>query len=218
MPTDKKPLNVYHNAFTRYHHDLSLKEIDWFWGALSAIRKEVFVDAWGFDERYQGASSEDLSLGMALFDKGHRIVYIPEAQGAHAHQFTLLNMIKNDYQKAVIGMKMLLSYKLPKNVQGFVNQRSVMTLFLLILCPLLILLNLAIHVPCLTGIFFLIFLALIIINRPYYAYLSKIFDVRFRFFAPLLHWLQMYTIIAGAMMGAVGYLLGRTVFGRPKWI
>ena len=218
MPTDKKPLNVYHNAFTRYHHDLSLKEIDWFWGALSAIRKEVFEDTGGFDERYQGASGEDLALGKILFDKGYRIAYVPEAQGTHAHQFTILSMLKNDYIKAVTGMKMKLSKILPMQAPSFVNPRSIMTSFLLILCPLLILLNLAIHVPCLTGIFFLIFLALIMINRPYYAYLSKIFDVKFRFFAPLLHWLQMYTIIAGAMMGAFGHLLGRTAFGRPKWI
>lgn len=218
MPADTRPLNVYHNAFTRYHHDLSLKEIDWFWGALSAVRKEAFVEAGGFDERYQGASGEDLALGRALFDQGHRIVYTPEAQGAHAHQFTILNMIKNDYQKAVIGMKMWFSGRLPRDVQGFANPRSITTSFLLVLCLFLILLNFVIRVPYIAGIFFLIFLALMIINRSYYAYLSKILDLKFAILAPFLHWLQMYTIIAGAIMGFLGHLLGRTAFGRPSWI
>ena len=217
-PADTKLLNVYHNAFTRYHHDLSLEEIDWFWGALSAVRKEAFMEAGGFDERYQGASGEDLALGRVLFDKGYRIVYIPEAQGSHAHQFTILSMIKNDYQKAVIGMKMQLSGELPRHAPGFVNTRSVMTSFLLALCPFLILLNVAIHVPFLTGICLVIFLALMMVNKTYYTYLSKIPEVKFCFWLPFLHWLQMYTILAGAAMGALGHVLGRTAFGRPKWI
>ena len=217
-PADTKFLNVYHNAFTRYHHDLSLTEIDWFWGALSAVRKEAFAEAGGFDERYQGASGEDMALGMALFSKGHRIVYVPEAEGAHAHHFTIWKMLRNDYKKAVLGIKMRLSGNLPRHAPGFVNARSVMTSFLLALCPFLLLLNFAIDIPFLAKIYLLIFLALMIINRPYYVYLLKIFDIKFRFFVPLIHWLQMYTILAGAAMGALGHFLGRTAFGRPKWI
>ena len=217
-PSDTMPFSVYHNAFTRYHHDLSLKEIDWFWGALSAVKKDAFVDAGGFDERYQGASGEDMAFGMALFIKGHRIVYVPEAEGSHAHHFTIWNMLKNDYKKAVLGMKMRLSGRLPRHAPDFVNPRSVMTSFLLALCPFLILLSFAINIPFLAGIYLLIFLALMMVNKPYYAYLSKIPEVKFSFWLPLLHWLQMYAILTGAAMGALGHVLGRTAFGRPKWI
>lgn len=217
-PIDNKFLNVYHNAFTRYHHDLSSKEIDWFWGALSSIRKDVFIETGGFDERYQGASGEDLAFGRILFDKGYRIAYIPEAQGAHAHQFTIASMLKNDYMKAVTGIKMKLSQSMPEKAPGFVNPNSIITSFLLFLIPLLVLLKASTHIPYLPGIVLFIFLLLIIINRSYYAYLNKISDSRFTFFAPLLHWLQMYTIIVGATMGVLGHLMRRTAFGRPKWI
>ncbi|MFW6132269.1 MAG: glycosyltransferase family 2 protein, partial [Planctomycetota bacterium] len=32
-------VNAYHNSFTRFHHDLSPEEIDWFWGALGAVKR-----------------------------------------------------------------------------------------------------------------------------------------------------------------------------------
>jgi glycosyltransferase involved in cell wall biosynthesis len=217
-PAETNFFNVYHNAFTRYHHNLSSKEIDWFWGAISAMRKDVFLKSGGFDERYQGASGEDLALGRILFDQGYKIVYIPEAKGDHAHHFTFLRMMKNDYLKAVTGMKMKLANILPRRAPDFINFNSILSAFLLMLCPLLIIVNLAIPVPCLAGIVCLIFPGLIIINRKYYAYVNNISGLRFSFFVPFLHWLQMYVIIAGAIMGVLGYLLGRSAFGRPHWI
>jgi len=217
-PVDNGFLNVYHNVFTCYHHDLSSREINWFWGALSAVRKEVFRNVGGFDERYHGASGEDLALGKTLSDQGYKIAYIPSAQGVHAHRFTIFSMLRNDYLKAVTGMKMKLSQLMPRQVPGFVNAKSIMTSFLLLLIPWLLVLNFIIHIPVLPGIIFFIFLALIIINNSYYTYLIKNSGFRFVFFAPLLHWLQMYTILAGAIMGLCGHLLGRTAFGRPNWI
>ncbi|MGB5218153.1 MAG: glycosyltransferase family 2 protein [Smithella sp.] len=217
-PAETKWFNVYHNAFTRYHHNLSFKEIDWFWGAISAVRKDAFLKSGGFDERYQGASGEDLALGRILFDQGYKIVYIPEAKGDHAHHFTFLRMMKNDYLKAVTGMKMKLTNILPRRAPDFINFNSIISAFLLMLCPLLIIVNFAIYIPYLAGIFCLIFLGLLIINRKYYAYLDNISGLRFSFFVPFLHWLQMYVIIAGAIMGVLGYLLGRSAFGRPNWI
>lgn len=217
-PADKKFLNIYHNTFTRYHHDQSLKEIDWFWGGISAVRKEAFFQVGGFDERYQGASGEDLALGRILFDRGYKTVYVPEAQGAHAHQFTILNMLKNDYLKAVTGMKMMLSNIMPVKGPGFVNPGSIMTSFLLVLYPVLLLLHFALHIPHFIKISILIFSTLMIINRRYYACVSKILDFKASFLVPFIHWLQMYTIIAGAAMGVLGHLMGRTAFGRPKWI
>ena len=44
-------ISAYHNAFTRFHHDLSPREMDWFWGALGAVKKSAFLAVGGFDER-----------------------------------------------------------------------------------------------------------------------------------------------------------------------
>lgn len=220
-PADNTFLNAYHNAFTQYHHDLCREEIDWFWGALSAVRKEAFLNAGGFDERFQGASGEDLALGRVLFDKGYHIVCVPDAQGAHGRQFTFSGMIKNDYQKAVTGMKMKLSGNMPKRAPGFINPGSMMTSLILILCPLLFLFNFVTPLPCRIETFLLIFTALIIINIPFYVCIMKMMERRVRYLiliVPLLHWLQMYAILTGALMGAAGHVLGRSAFGRPGWI
>jgi len=217
-PAEQGFFNVYHNSFTRYHHDLSPQEIEWFWGGLGAVRKDVFTEVGGFDERYQGASGEDLAFGRNLFDRGYRIVYLPEAQGGHAHPFTFWGMLKNDYIKAVLGIKMKLSGDLPQNAPAFANGRSAATSLLLTLCPFLIFINYAPFLIRLAIVFSMVCPALLIINTSYYRYLSKKLNAPFILLTPFLHWLQMYAILLGVMIGILGYFRGRTAFGRPKWM
>lgn len=205
-------INLYHNAFTRHHHDLSPPEIDWFWGALAAVRKSAFLAAGGFDERYHSASAEDMEFGRTLASSRAKIVYCPEAEGAHAHDFSLGGMLKNDYRKAVLGTKLLLSGRLPRRAPAFANYRNLATVPLL-LVPLLYAAG-CLSVPLL-GVFLCLGL-IFVVNDPFYLYLTRLFG-REVYVGVFLHWLQMFTIAAGAVMGAVGHLLGRSAYGRPGW-
>jgi glycosyltransferase involved in cell wall biosynthesis len=217
-PADPGLISACHNAFTLYHHDLSLDEMDWFWGALGAVRKEAFMDVGGFDERYRGASCEDMELGLALSAKGHRIVYYPEAKGSHARHFTFFGMLENDYKKAVLGTKLRLAGRLPKRAPGFVNFRNLGSMSLLALSPLPALMNIAVPFPHLAETYFVILLLLLVINLPYYRHLRELLDLRLGFVLAFLHWAQLLAILAGALAGVVGHILGRSTFGRPSWI
>lgn len=209
-------VSLYHNAFTRHHHDLSEREIDWFWGALGIVRREAFWAAGGFDERYRGASAEDMELGLALSHAGYGIAYCPDAEGAHAHPFTLAGMLVNDYKKAVLGMKLRRAGRLPRRAPRFASAENLASSVLL---PILIaIVALATSRPESFAYALPVAVALTVVNHQYYRFLGRFFPGPALGAAILLHWLQLLVILAGATAGAVGHLLGRESYGRPGWI
>jgi hypothetical protein len=52
-------------------------------GALSAIRRDLFLELGGFDESYEGGSVEDYELSLRLRERGERIVFDDRLQGRH---------------------------------------------------------------------------------------------------------------------------------------
>jgi GT2 family glycosyltransferase len=53
-----------------YHALTSVQEINWIWGAMSAVRRSAFTAVGGFNEGYQGADLEDVELGRRLSRHG----------------------------------------------------------------------------------------------------------------------------------------------------
>jgi glycosyltransferase involved in cell wall biosynthesis len=208
-------VSLYHNAFTRYHHDLSPREMDWFWGALGMVTKAAFTAAGGFDERYRGASAEDMELGLALARAGARLRYCPEAEGAHAHRFNLKGMLQNDYRKAVLGTKLRLLGRLPRRAPGFMSLGNVIT------APAILLILVCFGLAFTDALYLLIgsvlIAVLLIENEPFYRDLRRELPRQLDY-AVALHWLQMAVICAGAAAGAAGWLLGRGPYGKPGWI
>lgn len=206
-------VNFYHNAFTRFHHDLSPPEIDWFWGALSAVKKEAFERAGGFDERYQGASAEDMEFGCALVRAGFRIVYFPPAEGAHAHDFGFFDMLANDYKKAALGMKLMLLGRLPGRAPSFASSEHVLALAFLLTLPAVIFVFPWFVIVLYLLVWFLGFRCFM----PFNSRLARDFkgvNIALQFG---LYFSQMLAILAGAVAGAFGLLLGRSPFGKPGW-
>jgi glycosyltransferase involved in cell wall biosynthesis len=73
-----------------------------FWSGLGAIRRDIFLELGGFDERrddarFPRASVEDIELGMRLHARGGRILLDPEIQGKHLKEWTLMSMTKTDF-------------------------------------------------------------------------------------------------------------------------
>jgi GT2 family glycosyltransferase len=68
-----------------------------FWAGLGAIRREVFLDFGGFDEkRFPRPSVEDIELGMRLHERGERVILDPAIQGKHLKRWTLSSMTTTD--------------------------------------------------------------------------------------------------------------------------
>jgi glycosyltransferase involved in cell wall biosynthesis len=69
-----------------------------FWAGLGAMRRDVFLEAGGFDaERFQMPSVEDVELGARLADRGARIELDPDLLGTHLKAWTLAEMVRTDF-------------------------------------------------------------------------------------------------------------------------
>ncbi|MGE0706897.1 MAG: glycosyltransferase family 2 protein [Planctomycetota bacterium] len=55
----------------------------------AAYRREVLLEVGGLDERYRLPSTEDQELSFRVAERGHRLVFVPEARVVHLHAATL---------------------------------------------------------------------------------------------------------------------------------
>jgi glycosyltransferase involved in cell wall biosynthesis len=207
----------YHNFFTFYHHDLSGDEVEWFWGAIGAVRREAFFAAGGFDERYAGAAAEDIQLGYALSERGDRIAYFRELSGDHLHRFSLRSMLWNDYRKAVLGTKLYLTRKRPgRGRHGFSNPDNALALA----AALGLIGSLgALGLGLLSWLAPLVCLILFIMaSHKFYRALARCLGAGFLARAIPLHLLSFLVIAAGTVMGLAGLALGRPVQGKSPWL
>ena len=81
------------------------KEVDYVSGASLLVRKDLFGQLGGFDERYAPAYCEDSDLCMAVRHLGYRVLYQPRSEVIHFEGMThgkSANTVLNPYQEANI--------------------------------------------------------------------------------------------------------------------
>lgn len=64
----------------------------------AAYRRDRFLDAGGFDERYPTAANEDLDLSFRLAERGARMLFVPEARVHHQHPTGLVAYARRKYR------------------------------------------------------------------------------------------------------------------------
>lgn len=208
--------SFYHNFFTFYHHNLSSKEVEWFWGALGVVRKDAFERVGGFREDYPGANAEDLEFGYRLSEAGYKIAYSREIRGEHARHFDLRSMLYNDYRKSLLGTKLYITRK-KRGVgkHGFSNFRNGLSLGFICLFWLGFVIWLFGGGPEFATSSFLFFAGL---NLPFYHFIYKQAGFEKLFNALWLHFPQFNAIAGGALMGLIGLSLGRGLQSRSRWL
>jgi GT2 family glycosyltransferase len=95
-PPETNFFSQYKNLLQRFVHLNARSDGSTFWGACGAIRRPAFVDAGGFDERFDRPSVEDIDLGYRLRARGQRIVFDPSLQVTHLKRWTLTSLVKSD--------------------------------------------------------------------------------------------------------------------------
>ena len=94
---DADVISAFRNLLHREVHVSSAGEAQTFWVGLGAVRRDRFMEVGGFDAvRYPAPAIEDIELGLRLTDAGHRIVLDPAIQGRHLKRWSLRAMVKTD--------------------------------------------------------------------------------------------------------------------------
>ena len=90
-------LSQYKNLLHHYTHQTANPEASTFWGACGAIRREVFLEIGGFDQRYCQPCVEDIELGYRLKRAGHQILLDRSVQVKHLKRWEAISLLKADF-------------------------------------------------------------------------------------------------------------------------
>ncbi len=90
-------LSQYKNLLHHHTHQCARQEASTFWGACGAIRRSIFLQIGGFDERYRQPSIEDIELGYRLRRLGYRIVLDKQVQVKHLKRWGVRSLLKADF-------------------------------------------------------------------------------------------------------------------------
>lgn len=100
----------YKNLFHHFVHQRSSEKAATFWAGCGAIRREVFAEVGGFDEkRYVRPSVEDIELGYRLRRKDCTIILDKDLQVKHLKRWTLPSLWRTDiFDRAVPWSQLLI--------------------------------------------------------------------------------------------------------------
>ncbi|MFZ1029152.1 MAG: glycosyltransferase family 2 protein [Limnoraphis robusta] len=90
-------LSQYRNLFHHYTHQTGNEEASTFWGACGAIRREIFLEVGGFDEKYRLPCIEDIELGYRLKKAGYQIGLRKNIFVKHLKEWRPVSMLKADF-------------------------------------------------------------------------------------------------------------------------
>jgi glycosyltransferase involved in cell wall biosynthesis len=116
----------YRNLLHHFVHQNGNREASTFWAGCGAIRRSVFQQIGGFDEkRFSRPSIEDIELGYRLRQSGYRIVLDKGLQGTHLKSWNLYSLIQTDVAcRATPWSRLILERKsLPDDLNLKVGQR-----------------------------------------------------------------------------------------------
>jgi GT2 family glycosyltransferase len=95
-------VSQYRNLLHHFVHQQGRREASTFWAGCGAVRRQIFEQIGGFDERYTRASIEDIELGGRLRQAGHRIWLRPDLQATHLKRWTFWGVVRSDVRDRAI--------------------------------------------------------------------------------------------------------------------
>jgi glycosyltransferase involved in cell wall biosynthesis len=207
-PPEKNFISSYKNLFHHYIHQNARVKAQTFWAGCGAVRRDVFLAAGGFPEKYLAPSIEDVEFGYSLTESGMNIRLMKTLQVTHLKRWSLAGLVKTDIiNRAIPWTKLAVKKGLPKDLNFKVSDRiSGVICFLLL--PLSILI----------GRYLLLIplgLLLLILNRKLYAFFLRKRGMGFAFLAVLFHWFYLfYSSAVFPLAGAFFY--SKKIFVREK--
>jgi GT2 family glycosyltransferase len=193
-PRAKGVVSQYRNLLHHFVHQNGSPEASTFWAGCGAIRRSVFLELGGFDEkRFPRPSIEDIELGHRLRRAGYRILLDKALQGTHLKRWTLYSTVRTDiFCRAVPWSRLILeSKKVPDDLNLKGGQRlSVALVGLASMCLLLAAFRLELLI-----LWAVTLLGVIILNRELFAFLFRQHGLFFAIICVPLH--LLYYLYSG---------------------
>ena len=176
-PRTNELVTNFKNLWIRFSYLKHEKEIDWIFGAVSAIRKDAFIANNGFDNSLHAKHGvDDLELGKRIHAHNSKIILDHKVVVDHLKKFTLFSLLKNEFRRSkwfVVLAKDL--HQVTKSVRkGFVNIYPNFIWATIISWPLLISLVLSFFYVKMIWAFFSLFIIYMVLNFKFLKYFTTV--------------------------------------------
>jgi GT2 family glycosyltransferase len=186
QPRETGVVSQYKNLLHHFVHQNGNPEASTFWAGCGAIRRSVFEEIGGFDEkRFARASIEDIELGYRLRQSGYRILLDKSLHCTHLKRWDLRTLIKTDITcRAVPWTRLILeTKKCPEDLNLKIDQRVCCAL-VAAACACL---AFAFMQPKSLGVSAAALIGVIVLNRKLYAFFSRQHGILFAIACIALH-------------------------------
>jgi len=200
---------VYKTAWIRFSYFNSPKNVNWFFTAVGAVRKNIWQKSPDFEYHPIKIDGSDISYGYDLYLDGINILLDKTLEVKHIKKYSLKFLLKNDFNRAFgytcISQKSFRIFgNLPQkgfaNVSpGFISGTILSALSFLALTSSLISPRFSLSIP----FFFILYF---ILNIKFYLYLTKYFSFKTAFSSIGIMFIDHLTCFIG-VISAVAYSL-----------
>jgi len=112
-PSDRKLATRYKHLWMYYSYLNSPKDFDFWISGVGAVKREVFFNLKGFHTTFQTKyGGGDLDFGRRLKQAGQKIRLDTKIQSTHLKRYTLLSLLRNDYNRGKGWFRFVVSRKL----------------------------------------------------------------------------------------------------------
>jgi hypothetical protein len=209
-PGDCGFCSQYRNLMHCFVHQMGRRQAITFWTGCGAVRKRVFDELNGFDERHTCPSAEDIEFGYRMTVAGCKVILDRSVLVKHLKKWTLGMMLKTDVMgRGVPWTRLILRYrKMPNDLNLRWSQRwSVVMAWT---APAV--LALAAASGLLTGANALLvaigtsacFLSVVLMNLGFYLFLAERRGIGFALAAVPVHWCFHF-------LNGISFLIGLTL-------
>jgi GT2 family glycosyltransferase len=118
-------ISQYKNLAHHYVHQRARRDACTFWTGCGAVRRQVFLDNGGFDERFRAPSIEDIEFGYRLSACGRKLALDPSIQVTHLKSWTFCQLLRTDvfYRAIPWTLLMLGNRRMPNDLNVSIGQR-----------------------------------------------------------------------------------------------
>lgn len=208
IPFDNDASNI-KNLWMRFTYLKCPKEkVGLFYTSVASIRKNVFLDVGGFDEKYAGASLlEDTEFGQRVWQKGYPIRIDTDLAVTHVKHYTWRSILKTDYERA----RALTHMKLRKWGERFYTS---VPLSFQIAVPALLLFAVTFPISWICGIFPLWSLVFLVVffglTHSWIRFLFTSKGFRLGLVGTLFHPIDSLVVGIGMLSACLRHLVGKT--------